>query len=49
MILKRYVFLYVFGIVIYIVAQSGGWVVKALGFDKEGEASNLILNMLWSW
>jgi hypothetical protein len=24
-------------------------VVKALGFDKEGEASNLILNMLWSW
>lgn len=38
-----------FGIVIYITTQSGGWMVKALGFDKEGEGSNPILIMLWSW
>jgi len=31
-----------FGIVIYITTQSGGWMVKALGFDKEGEGSNPI-------
>lgn len=35
-----------FGIVIYIMTQNGGWMVKALGFDKEGEASNPILSML---
>jgi hypothetical protein len=31
------------------VTQSGGWMVKALGFDKEGEGSNPMLSMLWLW
>jgi hypothetical protein len=35
-----------FGIVNYIMTQSGGLMVKALAFDKEGLGSNPILIML---
>jgi len=45
---KVCVFMY-FVIIIYIIMQSGGWMVKTWGSDKENDSSNPLLNMLWSW